>query len=101
MSGRGRKVLLALSIAALVGCEGEPVKTSAPPVGAAVVQIARVVERDRLEEHAVPARRSRGLPARVQHRGAPWDARYDGPEPPLPGDYVIRAIEGATLVLGR
>lgn len=39
--------------------------------------------------------------ARVQHRGAPWDARYDGPEPPPPGDYVIRAIEGATLVLGR
>lgn len=39
--------------------------------------------------------------ARVQHRGAPWDARYDGSEPPAPGDYVIRAIDGATLVLGR
>lgn len=47
--------------------------------------------------------------ARVQHRGAPWNARYEGPASPSalpgalpsPGDYVIRAIEGATLVLGR
>ncbi|WP_374592408.1 NfeD family protein [Aquabacterium sp.] len=40
--------------------------------------------------------------ARVQHRGAPWDARYEGGTPPTgPGDYVIRAIDGATLVLGR
>lgn len=39
--------------------------------------------------------------ARVQHRGAPWDARYDGPDVPDAGDYVIRAIDGATLILGR
>lgn len=38
--------------------------------------------------------------ARVLHRGAPWDARFEGSGPPSPGDYVIRAIDGATLILG-
>lgn len=41
--------------------------------------------------------------ARVHHRGAPWDARFEGAEGAAalqPGDYVIRAIDGATLVLG-
>lgn len=39
--------------------------------------------------------------ARVQHRGAAWDARYTGDGTPAPGEYVIRAVEGACLILGH
>ncbi len=37
--------------------------------------------------------------ARVQFRGAAWSARHEGTAPPASGDHVIRAIDGATLVL--
>jgi membrane protein implicated in regulation of membrane protease activity len=37
----------------------------------------------------------------VHYRGAPWQARWQGDEPPPgPGDYVIVAVDGARLVLG-
>lgn len=42
--------------------------------------------------------------ARVHYRGASWSARWqDGPAdlPPTPGDYVIRAVQGSELLLGR
>lgn len=39
---------------------------------------------------------------RVHYRGAMWQARLAAPEPaPAPGTYVIRAIDGAVLLLGR
>jgi membrane protein implicated in regulation of membrane protease activity len=41
--------------------------------------------------------------ARVHYRGAPWQARWqDGAQAlPGPGRYVIHAIEGSELILGR
>lgn len=42
--------------------------------------------------------------ARVHHRGSQWQARLQGDggqTPPAPGRYVIRAIEGSELILGR
>ncbi len=39
--------------------------------------------------------------AQVQYRGASWSARFQGGGRPDPGDYVIRAIEGSQLILGR
>jgi membrane protein implicated in regulation of membrane protease activity len=39
--------------------------------------------------------------ARVQFRGAAWDARHAGADTPAPGDHVVRAIEGNRLVLER
>lgn len=39
--------------------------------------------------------------ATVHYRGAPWQARWQGPTPPPgPGDYAIVAVDGARLVLG-
>lgn len=38
---------------------------------------------------------------RIQHRGASWQARHAGSGVPLAGEYVIRAIEGQTLLLDR
>jgi len=35
----------------------------------------------------------------VKYRGAEWQARYLGSEPPAAGRYVIRAIEGSCLLL--
>ena len=37
--------------------------------------------------------------ARVQYRGAHWDARHAGNGPAATGNHVIRAIEGNRLVL--
>ena len=37
--------------------------------------------------------------ARVSYSGAQWDARFHGAGPPQPGDFVIHAVEGSTLVL--
>lgn len=40
--------------------------------------------------------------ARVHYRGALWSARWGEPgPPPAPGHYVIRALHGNELVLGR
>jgi membrane protein implicated in regulation of membrane protease activity len=39
--------------------------------------------------------------ARVTYRGANWSVRWSGDEPPAPGDYVIRAVQGNELLLGR
>lgn len=40
--------------------------------------------------------------AKVQYRGAQWDARLaPGEANAAPGDYRIVAVEGSTLVLGR
>ncbi len=41
--------------------------------------------------------------ATVRYRGADWQAQYQAAsnEPPAPGRYTIRAVEGSTLVLGR
>lgn len=37
--------------------------------------------------------------ARVQHRGAAWDACYAGPGTPASGSFRIQAIDGARLML--
>lgn len=44
--------------------------------------------------------------ARVRYRGAEWSARWQGaaagePPPPAPGEFVIRALQGNQLVVGR
>ncbi len=39
--------------------------------------------------------------ARVNYRGAGWDARFAGSGTPAAGDFVIRAIEGSCLLLDR
>lgn len=39
--------------------------------------------------------------ARVDYRGAGWDARFGGSGPPAPGEHVIVRIEGNRLVLIR
>ena len=43
-----------------------------------------------------------GGTARVQYRGASWEAviEHGAAQPPQPGDYVIRALDGNRLVLG-
>lgn len=37
----------------------------------------------------------------VQYRGAQWQARFADAGTPSPGEHVIRAIDGARLMLGR
>lgn len=39
--------------------------------------------------------------ARIDYRGAQWNARYAGDGEPGPGVYVIRGIESNRLLLGR
>ena len=39
--------------------------------------------------------------ARVQYRGAGWNARFAGGGPPSPGEHVIRAVHGNELMLDR
>lgn len=39
--------------------------------------------------------------ARVSYRGAAWDARYGGTGTAPPGEYIIQALDGNRLVLGR
>ena len=39
--------------------------------------------------------------ARVQYRGAAWQARFAGPGQPQPGAHVIQAVDGNCLVLQR
>jgi membrane protein implicated in regulation of membrane protease activity len=39
--------------------------------------------------------------ARVVYRGAEWTARYAGDGEPLPGEHVIRGVDGNRLLLGR
>jgi membrane protein implicated in regulation of membrane protease activity len=39
--------------------------------------------------------------ARIQYRGAAWSARWVGSGPALPGEHVIRAIDGSCLLLDR
>ena len=39
--------------------------------------------------------------ARVQHRGAGWDARFVGNGLPAAGEHVIRAVDGNRLLLDR
>ena len=39
--------------------------------------------------------------ARVNYRGAGWDARFAGSGAPAAGDFVIRAVEGSCLLLDR
>jgi len=39
--------------------------------------------------------------ARVQYRGASWQVRHVGSGMPIPGEYVVRAVEGQTLLLDR
>jgi len=48
----------------------------------------------------VPAWNADGT-AQVQYRGASWAARYAGNDAPVPGTFVIHAIEGNRLVLQR
>ena len=39
--------------------------------------------------------------ARIAYRGADWDVRFVGSGAPLPGEYVIHAVEGSRLLLDR
>ena len=39
--------------------------------------------------------------ARVQYRGAGWNARFAGGGVPSPGEHVIRAVQGTELMLER
>ncbi len=39
--------------------------------------------------------------ARVQYRGAGWDAHFAGQGHPHPGEHVIRAVQGSRLLLDR
>ena len=39
--------------------------------------------------------------ARVQYRGAGWNARFAGGGAPAPGEHVIRAVHGNELMLDR
>ena len=39
--------------------------------------------------------------ARIQYRGAAWSARWVGSGPAVPGEHVIRAIDGSCLLLDR
>jgi membrane protein implicated in regulation of membrane protease activity len=39
--------------------------------------------------------------ARVSYRGSAWNVRYVGQGLPMPGEYVIRAVEGSELQLDR
>jgi len=39
--------------------------------------------------------------ARVQYRGAAWDAHFAGQGSPVPGEHVIRAVQGSRLLLDR
>ena len=39
--------------------------------------------------------------ARVVYRGCEWTARYAGDGEPLPGEFVIRGVDGNRLLLGR
>lgn len=39
--------------------------------------------------------------ARVDYRGAQWNARYAGDGEPSPGPHIIRGIEANRLLLGR
>jgi membrane protein implicated in regulation of membrane protease activity len=39
--------------------------------------------------------------SRIQYRGAAWSARWVGSGAPLPGEHVIRAIDGSCLLLDR
>lgn len=39
--------------------------------------------------------------ARVQYRGAGWNARFAGGGLPVPGEHVIRAVHGNELMLDR
>jgi membrane protein implicated in regulation of membrane protease activity len=38
---------------------------------------------------------------RVVYRGCEWTARYAGEGEPLPGEHVIRGVDGNRLLLGR
>ena len=39
--------------------------------------------------------------ARVNHRGAGWDARFAGSGTPAAGDFTIRAVDGNCLLLDQ
>jgi membrane protein implicated in regulation of membrane protease activity len=39
--------------------------------------------------------------ARISYRGSQWSARFRGEGTPVPGEYVIRAVEGSELLLDR
>jgi hypothetical protein len=39
--------------------------------------------------------------ARVVYRGTEWDARLAGGGPAVPGEHLIRAMEGSRLLLER
>ncbi|WP_234413842.1 NfeD family protein [Ideonella sp. A 288] len=39
--------------------------------------------------------------ARVSYRGAGWDARFAGTGDPVPGEHVVRAVDGNRLLLDR
>jgi len=60
----------------------------------------RDVNLDVGERVVVPAWDAEGN-ARIQYRGATWSARWVGSGPALPGEHIIRAIDGSCLLLDR
>ena len=49
--------------------------------------------------HSPPAGGKRPT-ARVMYRGAPWDVELSLEGPALPGQYIIREIQGSRLIVG-
>ena len=50
--------------------------------------------------HSAPAGGKRPT-ARVMYRGAPWDVELSHDGPAMPGQYIIREIQGSRLIVGR
>ena len=48
--------------------------------------------------HSAPAGGKRST-ARVMYRGAPWDVELSHDGPALPGQYIIREIQGSRLIV--
>ncbi|MCW7540928.1 NfeD family protein [Aquabacterium sp. A7-Y] len=69
------------------------------PVAAAAPQANPDLNIDIGQRLAVPAWNGRS--ARVTYRGAAWSVHYTGAGDPLPGEFVIRAIEANALVVER
>ena len=68
--------------------------------GAASSQTNRDVVLD-VGEHVHVGRWNADGSATVHYRGAAWQARWQGPGAPSPGEHVIRGVDGNRLLLGR
>jgi membrane protein implicated in regulation of membrane protease activity len=106
----------AAALTAHLGLSGSSQMLAAAVVGGAAVVVwhrSRAGRADRLPAAANPnVNMDVGQAVQVEHwapdgsasvryRGAEWRARYLGPDTPVAGRYVIRAVEGSCLLLDR